>query len=186
MKLKAHVLRKNPVDEKLKQEIKKNPIYFVLDNVLDTYNIGSIFRLADAVAAEKVFICGESEYPPNTRIHKAAIGTEAWVNWEHNPSTVDAINKLKTSNIQIVAVEQAPNSISISSLNAKLQFPIAIVVGHETHGISKEVLDMADIIAELPMFGVNTSLNVWGTAAIVAYKAIEALIFKPYTNRIKR
>ena len=56
--------------------IKRNPIFFVLDNVLDTYNIGSVFRLGDAVAVEKIYICGESEYPPSSRIHKAAVGTE--------------------------------------------------------------------------------------------------------------
>jgi 23S rRNA (guanosine2251-2'-O)-methyltransferase len=160
--------------------IKRNPIYLVCDNVLDTYNIGSIFRLADAIAAEKVYLCGGTEYPPNSRIHKAAVGTEEWVAWEMNPSTVEAIRKLKGMGVQIICVEQSDGSIPFISLATKTMFPCAIVVGHETNGVSKEVLDLADMVVELPMFGINKSLNVWGAAAIVSYKIIEALMFKPF------
>ena len=166
--------------------IKRNPIYFVLDNVLDTYNIGSIFRLGDATAVEKILICGDSEYPPSSRIHKAAVGTEEWVPWEYNKSTVDVVNKLKRQGIHIIAVEQDKRSIPYSLLSNKINLPIALVVGHETNGVSKEVLDLADIIVELPMFGINNSLNVWGSLAIVSYKVIEYLIFKPFLSKRKK
>lgn len=171
--LAAKELRKTKPTATTFATIKRNPIYLVLDNVIDTYNIGSMFRLADAVAAEKLYICGETEYPPNSRIHKAAVGTEEWVPWEHNNSVIQLINKLKQKGIQIIAVEQSPLSISISNL--KLDFPVAIVVGNETTGISKKVLDLADVVVELPMFGVNKSLNVWGSAAVVSYKVLESL-----------
>ena len=167
-------------EEKL---IKRNPIYFVLDNVWDTYNIGSIFRLADAVAAEKVYICGESEYPPSSRIHKAAVGTEEWVPWEKHDSAVQLVNKLKKDGVQIVAIEQDKRSVPYTFLPTKIKTPIALVVGHETTGVSKEVLDIADLIVELPMFGINKSINVWGSLAIISYKVIECLIFKPYTRK---
>ena len=71
MKLNAQQLRTQEPDEKLVKSIRKNPIYIILDNVLDTYNVGAIFRLADAVAAEKVFLCGGTETPPNPKIKKA-------------------------------------------------------------------------------------------------------------------
>ena len=58
IKLGAAALRATKSSEKEREKIKKNPIYIVLDNVMDTYNVGSIFRLADAVAAEKVILCG--------------------------------------------------------------------------------------------------------------------------------
>lgn len=175
VKLDAKQLRKTKPTKDNFNEIKRNPIYLVLDDVIDTYNIGSIFRLADAIAAEKVYICGSSEYPPNSRIHKAAVGTEEWVPWEKIENAKMIVKELKQKGVQIIAVEQAPNSISFSNLNTLLKFPVAIVVGHETNGVSKKVLDLADKIVELPMFGVNKSLNVWGTAAIIAYKAIESL-----------
>lgn len=174
-------LRKNsPKDDDLKQ-IKRNPIYLVLDNVLDTYNIGSVFRLGDAIAAEKIYICGEnSEYPPSSRIHKAAVGTEEWVAWEHSDSVIQSINELKKQGVQIVAIEQDKRSIPFTLLPTKLNIPVALVVGHETTGVSKEVLNLADLIVELPMFGVNKSINVWGSLAIISYKIIEFLINKPY------
>lgn len=164
--------------------IKRNPIYFVLDNVLDTYNIGSMFRLGDAVAVEKVYICGQSsEYPPSSRIHKAAVGTEEWVPWEHNDSTLEVVKKLKSEGVQIVAIEQDVKSIPYTLLSNHLRLPVALVVGHETTGVSKEVLDEADLIVELPMFGINKSINVWGSLAIITYKVIEYLIFKPYAPK---
>ncbi|HKC05024.1 MAG TPA: TrmH family RNA methyltransferase [Patescibacteria group bacterium] len=184
-KLGARDLRHTPPTAETLATIKRNPIYLVLDNLIDTYNIGSMFRLADAIAAEKIYICGESEYPPNSRIHKAAVGTEEWVPWVNYNSTSDAIKELKTQEVQIVCVEQSPLSTPYSLLSTKLNFPCAIVVGNETEGISKEVLDLADIIVELPMFGVNKSLNVWGSAAVIAYKAIEALIMSPYKTKPK-
>ena len=169
-------LRKNPPKVDDLKHIKRNPIYFVLDNVLDTYNIGSIFRLGDATAVEKIYICGQhSEYPPSSRIHKAAVGTEEWVPWEHHDSTIELVNKLKQDGVQIIAVEQDPRSVNYTLLSTRFTLPCALIVGHETTGVSKEVLDAADLIVELPMFGINKSINVWGSLAIISYKIIENL-----------
>ena len=185
IKLNAKQLRKTGPTPETFKTIKRNPIYLVLDRVIDTYNTGSMFRLADAIAAEKIYICGDAEYPPNSRIHKAAVGTEEWVPWVRRASALDAIKELKSQGVQIIAVEQDPSSIPYSLLPSKLKFPCAIVVGNETDGISKEVLEAADIVIELPMFGVNKSLNVWGSAAVAAYKIIESLINKPYIRKNK-
>lgn len=174
-KLGAKALRKTKPTPETYATIKRNPIYIVADRVIDTYNIGSLFRLADAIAAEKIYICGDSEYPPNSRIHKAAVGTEEWVPWKKFDKTTDAVNELKKKGVQIICVEQSPLSTKYSVLSTLIKFPCAIVVGNETDGISKEVLELADIIVELPMFGVNKSLNVWGTAAIIAYEAVKSL-----------
>ncbi|HKB88053.1 MAG TPA: TrmH family RNA methyltransferase [Patescibacteria group bacterium] len=179
-KLAAKELRKTGPTPETFKTIKRNPIYLILDNVIDTYNIGSLFRLGDAIAAEKIYICGETEYPPNSRIHKAAVGTEEWVPWEKIEKTRDVVKKLQNQGVQVVVVEQDERSTPPTLLATKLNFPVAIVVGNETMGVSKEVLDLADVIVELPMFGVNKSLNVWGTAAIIAYKVVEVLILKPY------
>lgn len=185
MRLNAKQLRvTKPSEEELAKMVRK-PVYIVLDNVLDTYNIGSIFRLADAVAAKEVILCGGSETPPSSRIHKAAVGTEEWVAWRYFSTSLEALKMLKKENkeLKIVAVEQDPNSISLSQwLNTSPSNPsptlgegssVAVVVGHETNGVSKEVLDMADVIVEIPMFGVNKSLNVHVSAAVVLYKILD-------------
>lgn len=173
--LKAKELRKSKPTPKEFAKIKRNPIYLVLDQVIDTYNIGSLFRLADAIAAEKMYLCGEMEYPPSSRIHKAAVGTEAWVPWEKTSSAARTARQLAAKAVQIIAVEQSPKSIAFTRLPVGLRFPCAIVVGNETTGISQEVLKKADVVVELPMYGVNKSFNVWGSASVVAYKILESL-----------
>lgn len=175
MKLAAKELRlSQPTPEEF-SKIKKNPIYIVLDNVLDTYNIGSVFRLADAVAAEKVILCEGSETPPNHRIKKASINTTEWVKWEYYSTAAEAIKDLraKVPGLQIVAVEQDERSVPYDKVD--YQFPVAIVVGHETTGVSKEVLDLADQIVEMPMWGVNISLNVMVSLGIVLYEVVKRL-----------
>jgi tRNA G18 (ribose-2'-O)-methylase SpoU len=165
-------------------KIKKNPLYIILDNVLDTYNVGAIFRLADAVAAAKVYLCGETLTPPNSRIKKASINTWQWVPWEYCQTAEKAalkilnskpeiLNKFQIpiSKFQIIAVEQTPKSIPYDKADYRL--PLAVVVGNETYGVSKEVLEMADTIVEIPMWGVNKSLNVMVSLAVVLFKIME-------------
>ncbi len=173
LKLKASELRTITPSEKERSSIKKHPLYIVLDNVMDTYNVGAIFRLADALAAEKVILCGQTETPPNTRIKKASINTTEWVSWEYAQSAVEAIKNLQsqTPNLQSIAIEQSPKSVPFTTIEYK--FPLVLVVGHETTGISQEVLDVVDHIAEIPMFGVNTSLNVMVSLGIVLYEVIK-------------
>ncbi len=173
MKLDAKQLRTSEVDPSIASSIKKNPITIILDNVLDTYNVGSIFRLADAVSAEKVILCGETLTPPNSRIKKASINTWQWVEWSYASSAKDALEQLTihNSHLTIVAVEQDRRSMPF--YNVKYDLPLAIVVGNETYGVSKEVLDMADTIVELPMRGINKSLNVMVSLGIVLYEIME-------------
>lgn len=175
IKLNAKELRTSEVDPEIAKSIKKNPITIICDNVLDTYNVGSIFRLADAVAAEKVILCGNTLTPPNSRIKKASINTTGWVNWRYEPSAKEAITKLKILNpkLSIVAVEQDKRSKPFYEVT--YEFPLAIVVGNETTGVSKDVLDVADMIVELPMWGINKSLNVMVSLGIVIYEMIEQL-----------
>ena len=175
IKLGAAELRTTiPNPEELKK-IKKNPICIILDNVMDTYNIGSIFRLADSVAAEKVILCGETETPPHTRIKKASINTTEWVAWQYFADAKTAISNLKSqiSNLRVIAIEQDKNSVQYDK--ADYSFPVALVVGHETHGVSKSALQICDQIVEIPMWGVNKSLNVVVSLGIVLFEVMEKL-----------
>lgn len=194
-KLNAKQLRKSEPTKKELEKVKRTPIYLVLDRIIDTYNIGSLFRLADAIAAEKMYLCGDMEYPPSSRIHKAAVGTENWVPWEKRDSTLEVIRELKQKShpelvsgskipnqvrndkgkVQIIAIEQSPLSTSYRLLTTKVKFPCAIVCGNETDGLPQDVLNEADIIVELPMLGINKSFNVWGSTAVIAYKALESI-----------
>lgn len=175
MKLCAKELRTTIPDPGELKKIKKNPIYIILDNVMDTYNIGSIFRLADAVAAEKVILCGETETPPHTRIKKASINTTEWVKWEYFPTVMEAIEDLrfKIKDLRIIAIEQDAKSVQYDK--AEYKFPVALVVGHETHGVSKSALRICDQIVEIPMWGVNKSLNVVVSLGVILFEAAKKL-----------
>ena len=175
LKLVAKELRNTKPTKKELAKIKRRDIYFILDNVLDTYNVGGIFRLADAIGVKKIYLCGQTETPPNPRIKKASINTTEWINWEYAETALSAIKnlRLKIKDIQIVAVEQDGKSIPYTEIN--YQLPIAFVVGNETTGISKQVLKLVDCVAEIPMFGVNKSLNVIVSLSIVSFKALECL-----------
>jgi tRNA G18 (ribose-2'-O)-methylase SpoU len=169
----AAELRTTEVDPEIAKSIKKNPVTIILDNVLDTYNVGSIFRLADAVAAEKVILCGATLTPPNSRIKKASINTWQWVDWEYCPTAIEAVEKLKKQNsrFKIIAVEQDERSKPFNQVT--YEFPITIIVGNETTGVSREVLDAADMIVEMPMWGINKSLNVMVSAGIILYEIMK-------------
>ncbi len=174
IKLNAKSLRTEAANFKdHNKELPKNDIYIILDDILDTYNIGSIFRLADAVAAKKLYLCKGSETPPNHRIKKSSVNTMEIVDWEYCAQTTEAIESLRQQvpGIQVVAVELTENSVPYDQFEYKM--PIALVVGHETTGISQEVLDLCDAAVELPMFGINISLNVMVSLAVVLYEVIE-------------
>lgn len=210
MKLNAQQLR-DLEEQKVKgelREIKCNPIYFILENIYDTYNIGGLFRLADALAIEKMYLCGDTEIPPNSRIKKASIGTYKVVDWEYKKTVEEVINELRSfskgieaskedrdrtkkmetkSNFQthspnqllnlnpisIYAVEQHQKAIDYRKANYSL--PLALIFGNESYGILPETLKLVDQIVEIPMWGINKSLNVIVSAAIVSYFAAAKL-----------
>ncbi|KKP71541.1 MAG: tRNA/rRNA methyltransferase [Candidatus Roizmanbacteria bacterium GW2011_GWA2_35_19] len=208
MKLNAKELRdvkEEDIAGKLKM-IKRRPMYFILENVYDTYNIGGLFRLADALAIEKMYICGESEIPPNSKIKKASIGTYKVVPWEYRKTAGEVITEIRSwelkrvkkfeledgneSNfklqdsklaskpnfhlpISIIAVEQHKKSIPYTE--ATYTGPVALILGNETSGVTEETLKLADQIVEMPMWGINRSLNVIVSAAIVSYWAVNKI-----------
>ena len=178
MKLNSHQIRASKVGEsqKLQKEIKRNPLVLVLDNVLDTYNIGSFFRLGDALGIQKIYLCGPVVTPPNIKIHRASIGTWKWVPWEQCDSTLECIQKLKSEGYEIAACEQ--DQTSVNYLQAKYQKPVALIAGSETYGISKDVLKLVDKIIEIPMYGINISLNVLVATSIISFDILSKILPK--------
>ena len=174
MTLNSSQLRKMDEERALaiRHIIKRRPVYLILEDILDTYNIGGFFRLADAVAAEKVYLCGESATPPNPKITKASVGTYKLVPWEYRSSAAAAIKELqKIKKMKVIAVEQHPGSKDYRKI--KYHLPLAVVFGNETAGIKPETLKLVDNIAEIPMHGFNKSLNVMVAAGIILYQALK-------------
>ena len=144
------------------------PFYVVCDNIRSLENIGSIFRTADALNVDKIFLCGICGEPPHQKISKSALGAENWIDWEYCGSSWKLIEKLKKEKVFIAALEQGENSLAYTKFKPK--FPLALVIGNEIKGVSPSVLKKADKIISLPMFGRKESLNVAVAFGVAGYE----------------
>lgn len=156
---------------KLKGEL---PFYVICDNIRSLENIGSIFRTADALDVNKIFLCGICGTLPNPKISKSALGAENWMDWEYYKLSWRLVEKLKKENVFIAALEQRKNSLPYTKFRPK--FPLALVIGNEIKGVSPSVLKRADRIISLPMFGKKESLNVAVAFGIAGYEINKARI----------
>lgn len=140
----------------------------IVENVRSLYNVGAIFRTADGAGLSKLILCGITGCPPRDEIRKAALGAEETVPWSYAATASEAIRELKQSGYWILALEKSPASTCLYELD--VHFPLALIVGHEFHGITPETLHQADAVAHLPMFGQKTSLNVSVAFGVAVYE----------------
>ena len=151
-------------------------IALVLDSIRSAHNVGSLFRTADAVGVEKIFLCGTTPSPidrfgrARSDIAKVALGAEKTVVCESVASTTDAILKLKDDGYQIIAIEQSPQAVDYKKVVPT--FPTAFVLGTEVTGLSEEILKIADVVAEIPMQGKKESLNVVVAAGVALFRIL--------------
>lgn len=174
--LRARQLRTvSPLPETIEQ-LPRLDLYIIVEDVLDTYNVGAIFRVADSLAVKKVYLCGRTLTPPNTKIKNASVNTWQWVPWEYCESATEAIKKLRIEvpDVFVAAIEQAAESVLY--YKTKYTLPTALIVGNETRGIDQKTLSATDAIIELPMYGVNASLNVIASLAVVAFHVAHTTI----------
>ncbi len=182
----------------------KKEKFVVLDNIRSVFNVGSIFRTADALGVTKIFLCGCTPTPKDRfgrkrkDLAKVALGAEESVAWEYfesveklllsfrrRPESISSViaseakqpRKLKMDpdlrrddkrGIQIIALEQNQKSIDYKKVKAK--YPTAIILGEEVHGLSQKILNLADIIAEIPMQGKKESLNVSVSFGVAGFR----------------
>jgi tRNA G18 (ribose-2'-O)-methylase SpoU len=145
------------------------PIRVVLDRVTQAYNIGAMFRLCDAMLAERLVIAGVEVDLSKRNLGQAACGTQNWTPWSQETSAADAVRAAKGEGYQVAVVELASNSIPPEAFTPK--FPLCLVLGGEFDGVSQEVVDLADAVIAIPMRGMANSINVSTAAAIVLYEA---------------
>src|SRR5687767_16039292 len=91
----------------------KIPVIAVLENIRSAYNVGSVFRTADAFLLESIYICGYTAFPPHKEIKKTALGADETVTWKQNRDISVAISELREQGFSIYAVEQAEKSIPL-------------------------------------------------------------------------
>lgn len=147
----------------------------ILENIRSLHNVGSIFRTADSAGFQKIFLCGYTGTPPDRRIEKVSLGAENFLEWEKNENPTDCIKKLKKNGFQIIALEQTTQAKNIFEFKSNSK-KIAVILGNEVDGVSKELLLLSDIHLEIPMLGQKGSLNVSVSAGIAFYQITNSLI----------
>ena len=112
------------------------PLLFILDNIRSAFNVGSCLRTAECLHIEKIYLCGYTPLPEQSKVAKTAMGTENFIPWEFAPKTLDLLLELKKKNYHLVALETARNAVDLYADFP--QGPTAFVVGNERFGLDVE------------------------------------------------
>jgi tRNA G18 (ribose-2'-O)-methylase SpoU len=150
----------------MKQELRQ--VHVILDNIRSLYNVGSVFRTADALGIEKIWLGGITGTPEQSGLKKVSLGAENSVAWEQVKQPWRVVEKLKKQGFQIIALELTKDSIDVNMFKPK--FLLALIIGNEVTGFSKNLLSRSDAVVSIPMKGIKESLNVSVAFGIAAYE----------------
>ncbi len=157
--------------------MKKNSSILILPDIRSAINVGAMFRTADAVGVDKVYLVGYTPRPTDKfgrvqkDIAKSALGAETWVPWEYQEELVPLIKSLKKDGYHIIALEQDKKSVDYRKV--KTPKKVAIIVGPEVTGLDKKVLGICDTIIEIPMYGKKESLNVSVATGVALFRILK-------------
>ncbi len=157
-------LRKN------NSELECLPVCLLLDNIRSSYNVGSLFRLADGAGLEKIILAGITSTPDNPKVGKTALGAEKTVPWEYHVDASRALESLTRSGYHIVVLEHIEESQVY--WDVEYPYPLCLVVGNEVNGVDERLMKYADRAIEIPMRGEKNSLNVSTATSIIVYELL--------------
>jgi 23S rRNA (guanosine2251-2'-O)-methyltransferase len=164
-------LNRKTVDE-FKQS-QKTPVIAVLENIRSAYNVGSVFRTADAFLLQGIYITGYTCTPPHKEIKKTALGAEESVDWQHFENATSAINQLKKDGYKVYAIEQAVNSLQLQLVDFKSDQKVAVIFGNEVTGVEQSTIALCDGCIEIPQLGMKHSLNIATAAGVVLWELVK-------------
>lgn len=165
--------RKSVEEFKRSQKI---PVIAVLENIRSAYNVGSVFRTADAFLLEAIYITGYTCIPPHKEIKKTALGAEETVDWKHFTNATEAIKKLKAAGYKVYAVEQAKDSLKLQNAAFDTDDKIAVIFGNEVTGVEQDTILQCDGCIEIPQLGMKHSLNIATAAGVVLWEILRGRI----------
>lgn len=157
-----------PADPRLLSRSRQ--VLVILDNLRSAFNVGSIFRTAECLGLQAVWLCGVTPVPANPALAKTARGTCEHVDWRHFDATEEAIAQARSEGYQVCALETSPEAVSL--YQSAFELPLAILVGNESWGISPGILALCDSIIALPNLGWKNSLNVAVALSVGAYHIV--------------
>jgi 23S rRNA (guanosine2251-2'-O)-methyltransferase len=155
----------------------KLPIIAVFENVRSAYNVGSLFRTADAFLIEAIYLTGYTAFPPHKEIKKTALGAEDTVSWKHFKNIGDAITDLRSIGYKIFAIEQVADSLKLHQLDSNDE-KIAVIFGNEVTGVEQSTIALCDGAIEIPQLGMKHSLNVSVAAGVVLWELVRRIMNK--------
>ena len=153
----------------------KLPFCFLAHDIDDPLNIGSLFRIGDALGVAKIFLTGNSAVPPNPKIKKTSRSTERHVDYEFTEEPLGVFNRLKESGYQIISLEITSTSLDIRELVIQPSDRICLILGAENKGVNQTLLNHSDLTIHIPMQGTNSSMNVANAAAIASFEISKGL-----------
>lgn len=139
----------------------------IIDSVVDTTNIGAIFRSAAALGIEAVLLTRTSCDPFNRRSIRVSMGSVFLVPWTWID---DPLTDLRELGFRTVAMALTENSVSITDPVLSAEPHLAIIVGNEGDGLPQATIDGADYRVCIPMAHNVDSLNVAAAAAIAFWQ----------------
>lgn len=149
---------------------KKYPLCFLAHDIDVPMNVGSFFRIADALGVEKIYLTGSSTTPPNSRLRKTSRATEKYVDFSYAKDPLTVINQLKEKGYRIVSLELTTASVDIRHFTLGKGEKICLILGSENSGVCQALLDASDLVIHIPMRGRNSSMNVANACSIASYE----------------
>ncbi len=156
----------------------KIPVVIVLENIRSAYNVGSVFRTADAFLLEAIYICGYTCFPPHKEIRKTALGAEETVAWKKFANAGEAVRLLKQEGYKVFCAEQASGSIYLHAFSYEPREKIAVVFGNEVSGVEQQTIEQCDGCIEIPQLGMKHSLNIATAAGVVLWELVRRYLSK--------
>ncbi|MCF6308574.1 MAG: TrmH family RNA methyltransferase [Flavobacteriaceae bacterium] len=155
--------------------IKKFPIKLLCDEVKSPSNIGALFRICDALGVSEIVFYNSEMNIKSSRLQKTARSTQKKVLYRISTNIISEINQFKKEGFQILALEITDKSILIEKNPFSKEQKVVVIIGNEQNGISEDVLNLADKVISIPMFGENSSMNVVQATSIALYTIINKL-----------
>lgn len=157
----------------------------LLDNIRSAWNVGSMFRTADGVGIQRVYLCGITPTPAHPRVGRTALGAEKSIPWQYESNAVDLVRGLISSGRRVWVLEDVPESVNLYNIDINCDSrPILLVVGNEICGVDPGLLDQAEQSIAIPMMGSKRSYNVAVALGIAASYLRSCQSFSQGSTRI--
>lgn len=156
----------------------RHPLVVVLDRIRSAYNVGSIFRTADAARVAHIYVTGFTPTPEHRKVAKTALGAEDTVPWSYEADPAALLDRLRADGYTLAALEQTDRPTRIGAVQPT-DFPLALVLGNEVDGVQQHLIGQCDLALEIPQYGAKHSLNVSVAFGIAAIGLVERWRARP-------